>query len=112
MFDESMKRMVRKAANKNRDGEMVLTDEEVEYYVKAISLFEHMSQLATEPEEMTLSDGAANLVLDIGDEMSVDAPTVTPAEALEGLEFEVLPVLPTGFLGSPHYFSTLICLAF
>jgi len=96
MFDDAMKRMVRKAANKNRDGEMVLTDEEVEYFVKAISLFEHMSQLATEPEEMTLSDGASNLVLDIGDEMSVDAPTVTPAEALEGLEFEVLPVLPTG----------------
>jgi len=53
------------------------------------------ANMATEPEEITLSDKGP-LFLEVGTEVKVDAPVVTPEDALKGIQFEVSPPLPAG----------------
>jgi len=102
IFDDHMRRMIRKSCNCNRDGPLELAAEEVDMLVKAVSMFEQMSQMATEPEAITLSDGAESLTLFVGESVTVGAPSVTPEESLEGLQFEVSPALPTGLKLTEH----------
>jgi diadenosine tetraphosphate (Ap4A) HIT family hydrolase len=97
LIPKPFKRVIRRVCNRHRDGDMQLTEEELDYLVKAIAMFEMMANMATEPEDIELGcDGPQEYF--VGDVVTVGPATVTPEDALKGLEFRVEPPLPAGFV--------------
>lgn len=97
VIPKKYRRVIRRACNFHRDGDMALQPDELDMLVRAIGMFDLMANMATEPEDIDLAVHEPMLVL-LGETVNIGPATVTPEDALKGLEYRAEPALPAGLI--------------